>query len=594
MDLWDITNRISTKTKLELIERIFNMWLTIWNGSKQKWAHNREWYVLDLFAGRGYYIDKSREEKKVSGSFIVFLKVISSHIEKLENNGVKIKLFGVEKNKSNYQELRKEVETFLKNRPYLKSVVSYQIINGDCNKEIDRIIQKITNSLKRPLFILIDPTGLQIKRTTMERIVNLRNPKDILFNYILEGVRRTSGIASKLARGEGISKREIKTIETLIEFLGRDIEIIKEKRPGDLEVLEDYVNSLFADKNLHVVGYNVKYPNRNDELYYLLFASRKPKITQIVKDIYARQRQKTEGLSLFGLNGYKNSILEVKPENKKRVLFIKRKSLLYQTKVEYGDWTINHIIGCIHGCRFPCYAMMMAKRFGWIKDYNDWRRPRIAQNAIEILEREILKYKNKINFVHLSFMSDPFMYDIDTDDLIPEVKKSTLEIISLLNRNGIKVTTLTKGYYPERILEMDLLPDNEYGITLVSLNKRFKENFEPYSAPYERRIKSLYELHKAGLKTWVSIEPYPTPNLDKEAKNIERLLEEVSFVDKIIFGKMNYNIQSRHFKNSEEFYQKMARKVIEFCNRYEIKYHIKFGTPYSREETKDIFNGEPS
>jgi len=57
---------------------------------------------------------------------------------------------------------------------------------------------------------------------------------------------------------------------------------------------------------------------------------------------------------------------------------------------------------------------------------------------------------------------------------------------------------------------------------------------------------------------------------------------------------MNYNIQSRHFKNSEEFYQKMARKVIEFCNRYEIKYHIKFGTPYSREETKDIFNGEPS
>ncbi|MCX7911219.1 MAG: radical SAM protein, partial [Endomicrobia bacterium] len=46
---------------------------------------------------------------------------------------------------------------------------------------------------------------------------------------------------------------------------------------------------------------------------------------------------------------------------------MERKSLLYKTEVEYGDWTINHIIGCKHGCKFPCYAMMMAKKFGWVK-----------------------------------------------------------------------------------------------------------------------------------------------------------------------------------------------------------------------------------
>ena len=44
---------------------------------------------------------------------------------------------------------------------------------------------------------------------------------------------------------------------------------------------------------------------------------------------------------------------------------IKRKTLLYKTGVEYGDYTINHIQGCSHGCKYPCYAMMMAKRF-WI------------------------------------------------------------------------------------------------------------------------------------------------------------------------------------------------------------------------------------
>jgi len=234
--------------------------------------------------------------------------------------------------------------------------------------------------------------------------------------------------------------------------------------------------------------------------------------------------------------------------------------------------------------------MMMAKRFGWVKDYEDWRKPRVASNAIEILEKEVSKYRDKINFVHLSFMTDPFMYDIETDNLVPEIKDLTLKIILFLNRNGIRVTTLTKGFYPDDILEMNFLQDNEYGITLVSLNNEFKKFFEPYSAPYKKRIESLYKLHKAGLKTWVSIEPYPTPNLDKTSPNIEALLEKISFVNKIIFGKINYNIQSKHFKNSEEFYRKMAKKVIEFCNKHNIKYHIKFGTPYSVEKTKNIFN----
>lgn len=40
---------------------------------------------------------------------------------------------------------------------------------------------------------------------------------------------------------------------------------------------------------------------------------------------------------------------------------IERKTMLYKTGVEYGDYTINHVQGCAHGCKFPCYAMMMAK-----------------------------------------------------------------------------------------------------------------------------------------------------------------------------------------------------------------------------------------
>jgi len=52
---------------------------------------------------------------------------------------------------------------------------------------------------------------------------------------------------------------------------------------------------------------------------------------------------------------------------KKCATTITRKSLLYKTAVEYGDYTINHVEGCSHGCRYPCYAMMMAKRFGKVQ-----------------------------------------------------------------------------------------------------------------------------------------------------------------------------------------------------------------------------------
>ena len=116
-----------------------------------------------------------------------------------------------------------------------------------------------------------------------------------------------------------------------------------------------------------------------------------------------------------------------------------RKTLLYKSGVEYGDYTINHVQGCAHGCKFPCYAMLMAKRFGRIKTYDKWREPEIVENALELLEKEIPRLKNKINFVHLCFMTDPFMRGY------PEVSNLTLEILNMLNDNNIKVTLLTNG-----------------------------------------------------------------------------------------------------------------------------------------------------
>ena len=85
---------------------------------------------------------------------------------------------------------------------------------------------------------------------------------------------------------------------------------------------------------------------------------------------------------------------------------INRKSLLYKTGVEYGDYTVNHVQGCSHGCLYPCYAMMMAKRFGTVKNYDEWIKPKVVDNAIELLEKELPKLKDKIKSVQLCFTTD--------------------------------------------------------------------------------------------------------------------------------------------------------------------------------------------
>ena len=77
--------------------------------------------------------------------------------------------------------------------------------------------------------------------------------------------------------------------------------------------------------------------------------------------------------------------------------FITRKTMLYETGVEYGDYTMNHVLGCAHGCKYPCYAFQQKKRFGSVKSYEEWLQPYLVSNTLELLDKEIPKLKDKID-----------------------------------------------------------------------------------------------------------------------------------------------------------------------------------------------------
>ena len=250
---------------------------------------------------------------------------------------------------------------------------------------------------------------------------------------------------------------------------------------------------------------------------------------------------------------------------------ITRKTLLYKSGVEYADFCLNHVEGCSHGCKYPCYAFMMKKRCGVVSSYEEWCKPKIVDNALELLDKEIPRYKSKIKYVHLCFSTDPFMYQQE------QVCELSLNILDRLNKNNIRCTVLTKGLYPKELAKRNgCSNNNEYGITLVSLNENFRKEFEPNSSSFRERIASLKYLSDKGFKTWVSIEPYPTPNLIEQ--DLMDILEAVSFTDKFIFGRLNYNARSSGFKKHKEFYNSLAVTVKTFCKKSKIDCHIKHGT----------------
>jgi DNA repair photolyase len=252
----------------------------------------------------------------------------------------------------------------------------------------------------------------------------------------------------------------------------------------------------------------------------------------------------------------------------RQVKTIERKSMLYKTGVEYGDYTLNHVQGCSHGCKYPCYAFLMAKRFGKVKSYEEWIEPAIVSNTLDLLDREIPKLKDKIESVQLCFTTDPFMYAYQ------EIEEMSLAAIKKLNHAGISCSILTKGVLPSALAELPVT--NMFGITLISLDEDFRRRIEPGAASYDERIEALKQLHKSGCKTWISIEPYPTPNIIEQ--DLVPILETVAFVDRIVFGRTNYNKVVSHYGGHKAFYDRQATIVMQFCESHKIDCYIKKGT----------------
>ena len=242
---------------------------------------------------------------------------------------------------------------------------------------------------------------------------------------------------------------------------------------------------------------------------------------------------------------------------------IDRKSLLYKSGL--GLYCINHVQGCSHGCRCPCYAYMMAKSYGKTIGYADWCQPKLVANAEALLAKELTHKKMKPSTIHLCLSTDPFMTGYD------EIIDMSLRLIALINSFDIACSVLTKGSFPSALADTSRFStENCYTISLISLNEDFRIKWEPGATSYAERIAALKYLHEHGLKTQVHMEPYPTPNLIRQ--DLSLILDEIGFVDHIFFGGWNYNNLVKEFGQYRSFYSEQQNKIRQFCEDRNIQY----------------------
>ncbi len=200
---------------------------------------------------------------------------------------------------------------------------------------------------------------------------------------------------------------------------------------------------------------------------------------------------------------------------------VSAKTILSRSKV--SDYTINPYVGCEHNCTY-CYARFMKRFTGHREPWGTFVD--VKANAHRLLEQEV--NKKKAGKVWISGICDPYQ---------PIERKYglTRKCVEILLRHDWPVVIQTKS--PLVLRDSDLLSSShkvEVGLTITTADDEIRQIFEPSAPSVAERLRTLDELHSAGIKTYAMIAP-----LLPGAENLPRhLMGKINFA---IVDRMNYH-----------------------------------------------------
>jgi len=181
--------------------------------------------------------------------------------------------------------------------------------------------------------------------------------------------------------------------------------------------------------------------------------------------------------------------------------------------------------------------------------------------VIEYFEKDAVKLRGDKRRILFSFLSDPYQ------PLEREVRL-TQQALSIVHKYKLKSQILTKGCVDLIQEDMGLMKksDTHLGITLCFSDDEMRKEWEPNASSVNGRMNVLKKAHKAGIFTWISLEPVIDP---KQALAVIKTAHKYVRFWKV--GKLN------HMKEDESKvnWTKFLIDVEDILKKYNAKYYIK-------------------
>ena len=210
-----------------------------------------------------------------------------------------------------------------------------------------------------------------------------------------------------------------------------------------------------------------------------------------------------------------------------RVLETKAKSALNRSGMVELDYAFNAYLGCAHGCRY-CYAADITPG----ESPETWGDTvRVRTNIIEVLQREI-KSKRR-GLVGISTITDPYQP-------IEAKYRLSRQAIGLLLANGFRVSIQTKS--PLVLRDLDILRGKkglDAGVSLATPDKEISRLIDRKSPLPDARIRTLRELSRNMIKTWMFLGPI-IPGINDSDESFEALISMASDLKiRVIYDLLN-------------------------------------------------------
>ncbi len=176
--------------------------------------------------------------------------------------------------------------------------------------------------------------------------------------------------------------------------------------------------------------------------------------------------------------------------------------------------SLEHVNGCGHGCPF-CAARLGgdSKAFGSIG---------LVADAARRLGDELFALPDKPQAVLVSPTTDPF-------PPLQEIQQETGRIVEALAGQGIEAWLMTRGFIRPAVLDVLRRHASHVKVTvaMTTVDRQLQRLLEALTAPPKLRLKTIHNLHEAGIACNAALEPL-IPGVTDTRENLMPLLEALA------------------------------------------------------------------